>query len=160
MKNLLFGGLLGFGFAVFLMFVLLYTPASQHSPEARRETPYSTFMTALDEGKIDWVNFGGSRIFGKYKDGYLFETFTPHPQILIALTDRLLAKNVTVTARAPDDTSASAIFAAWVPFLICYGLFFGGAWLVMARPILALTRQLDAYIKATQRGSAEPPAQA
>jgi hypothetical protein len=85
----------------------------------------------------------------------------PHAQVSTALTDRLLAKSVTVAAVPTDDDpsviSIFSILANWAPYLLSCAVFFGGLWIVMARPVLALTRQLEAYIKITEQRSSERP---
>jgi hypothetical protein len=84
------------------------------------------------------------------------ETSTPNSRVWfsprIFRSDRLLASKFAVVARPENDTSdiptwLSAIIA-WLPFLVVYGVFFGRLWLFLARPVLALTRQLEAYTEA------------
>jgi len=103
------------------------------------------------------VTFQGSKIVGRFTTGHTFRTLAPHSQLLPALTDRLLAKMVTVTARPMEDDQSYAI--PWIASLIVQGLFFGALWLFMARPLSALVRQLDASTRAAQRGAGEPPRQ-
>jgi len=69
----------------------------------------------------------------------------------------LLSKSVTVTARPDDDFSAAATIASWAYYFISLVLLFGGLWFVMARPVLALARQLDAFVKATHPPSTLAP---
>jgi hypothetical protein len=87
----------------------------------------------------------------------VFETMAPRSEVPPALIDRLLSKSVTVTARPDDDFSAAATIASWVYYYISLVLLFGGLWLVMARPVLGLARQLDAYVKATHQVSTLAP---
>ena len=150
MKNLVVGCVLGFVLFVVLLFTLF------SGPPPREDNAYSEFIAALDDGKIDAVTVRGSRISSRLKDGHRLATSIPHPQILPGLTDRLLAKNVKITV-ADNDQSAAAILVNWAPFLICYALFFGGVWLLMTRPLLALVRQLDAYIQAQRAASGTTP---
>jgi cell division protease FtsH len=153
MKNLVVGCTLGFALTVILLFVLFALFAGSPPPP---DSAYSEFIAALDGGKIDAVTVRGSRLSGQLKDGHRLTTSIPHPQILIGLTDRLLAKNVRITV-ADNDPSAAAILGSWASFFICYGLFFGAVWLLMTRPILALVRQLDAYIQAQRAASGTTP---
>jgi cell division protease FtsH len=154
-KNLLLGAVLGFGLAVVLAAVLLSDPSIHLAPY---ETPYSRFITDLDDGKIEEVTFQGSKVFGRLKDHRVFQTVAPPSHVSPALMDRLLSKSVTVTVRA-DDASAASIVANWAPYLISLALFFGGIWFSMGRPVLALARQLDAYVKAMHQAPSVPPAQ-
>jgi ATP-dependent Zn protease len=154
MKNLLLGAVLGFGFAMVLALMLLSGPSTRLTPET---LPYSRFITEFDDGKIEEVTFQGPKVFGRFKDHHLFETLAPSSQVPPALIDRLLSKSVRVTARPEDDFSAASTIANWTTYFISLGLFFSGLWFVMARPVLALARQLDAYVKATHPASTLPP---
>jgi cell division protease FtsH len=142
-KNLLLGAVLGFVLAVVLAAVLLSGPSIDLAPY-----PYSRFITDLDDGKIEEVTFQDSKVFGRLKDHRGFKTVAPPAHVPPALIDRLLSKSVTVTVRpAHDDASAASIVANWAPYLISLALFFGGIWFFMGRPVLALARQLDAFVK-------------
>lgn len=153
MRNLFLGIALGFGLTIVLLIVLVY-------PTARSATSgisYSRFVADVDDGKVEEVIIQGAKIAGRFKDQHVFETLAPHVQVLPALTDRLLANKVMVTARpTEDDPSATSVLVAWTPFLISYAFFFGGLWFFMTRPMLALVRQLSAYTRAAHHASAEP----
>ena len=154
MKNLLLGIVVGFGLAVVLS-MFMSGPSYRLSPPGVLY-PYSRFVADVDDGTVEEVTFQGSKIFGRFKSGRTFETLAPHSLILPSLTDRLLAKQVTVTARPVEDDSSVATLGAWLAALICYGFFFGALWLFMTRPVLALIRRLDAT-NASQP-AAGPPA--
>ena len=150
MKMLFLGILLGFGLAA--LFSSLSSPTISVVPSY----PYSEFVADLDGGKIEEVTLQGSKIFGRFKSKQVFQTLAPHSQVLPALTDRLLTKKVTITARPiEDDPSVTSVLIAWFPYLINWATFFGGVWLFMTRPILALVRQLDSYIQAQRAPSGE-----
>ena len=154
MKNLLLGAVLGFGFAIVLAGVLFSGPSTRLTQET---LSYSRFITYLDEGKIEEVTFQGTKVFGRLKDHRVFETMTPRSEVPAPLIERLLSKSVTVTARPDDDFSAAATIASWAYYFISLVLFFGGLWFVMAHPVLALARQLDAYVKAIHQASILAP---
>jgi len=159
MRNLFLGGVLGFCLAIVSVIALTSVPTSQRP---RPITDYSRLIADVDEGKVEEVTFRGSWMFGRLKDGRVFESFVPHAQVVPALTDRLLAKGVTVAARPPpeEDPIVPSLVSAlinWAPFLVVYGLFFVGLWFFVARPVLAVARQLEAYIKATQQRSSGSP---
>jgi cell division protease FtsH len=153
MKNLLIGIAVGFGFSV-AFFTLMANPRTSL---ARPEMSYSQFIADVDGGKIEEVTFQGLKIVGRFTTGRTFGTLAPHSQLLPALTDRLLAKKVTVTARPVEDDQSYII--SWLASLIVQGVFFGALWLFMARPLSALVRQLDASARSAQRGAGEPPLQ-
>ena len=58
------------------------------------------------------MTFQGSKIVGRFTTGRTFGTLAPHSQLLPALTDRLLAKKVTVTARPVEDDQSYVI--SWI----------------------------------------------
>jgi len=153
MKNLLFGAA---GFVLGAVFVMLMSGPSYRLSPPGVLYPYSRFVADVDDGTVEEVTLQGSKIFGRFKSGRTFETLAPHSLVLPSLTDRLLAKQVTVTARPAEDDSSVATLGAWLAALICYGFFFGALWLFMTRPVLALIRRLDA-IRASQP-PAGPPA--
>jgi cell division protease FtsH len=161
MKNLLLGAVLGFFLAVVLLIALTSAPTPT-SPRPRPLTDYSRFIADVDEGKIEEVTFRASWISGRFKDGRVFESFGPHAQVIPALTDRLLAKGIRVAARPPpeDDPPVPSlvnVLINWAPFFVVYTLFFVGLWFIITRPVLALIRQLETYIKPTQQRSSGPP---
>jgi hypothetical protein len=75
------------------------------------------------------VTFQGSKIVGRFMTGRTFGTLAPHSQLLPALTDRLLAKKVTVTARPVEDDQSYVI--SWIASLIAPG---AGGHLSVQRP--------------------------
>lgn len=80
----------------------------------------------------------------------------PHAHVIPGLTDRLLAKGVTIGARSDDDVpSLLSVAANWLPLLIFYRVFY----VLFARPVLTLARQIEAYVRLTTDSRAgEPPA--
>jgi len=159
MKNLLLGVAAGFVLAIVLLvvlFMLLSGPSYRLSPPGVLY-PYSRFVADVDEGAVEEVTLQGVKVFGRFKSGRTFETQVPHSLVLPGLTDRLLAKKVTVRVRpAEEDSSVISILAYWFAALICYAFFFGALWLFMTRPVLALIQRLDAT-KASQSAAGPPP---
>jgi cell division protease FtsH len=150
-----FGAVLGIvlgALILLVLFNLFSTPTI--SPRPRQLTDYSRFVADVDEGKVEQVTFGGSRIAGKFKDGRWFESYLPHAQVVPTLVDRLLAKGVTVAGRPPAEEEVPSLLNAlinWLPFLIFCALFYFVLWFAIARPMLMLARQFEAYVKATQQ---------
>ena len=144
------GGVLGV-LVLLALFNLFNVPTTSRHP--RPLTDYSRFIADVDEGKVENVMISGARVSGKLKDGRWFESYLPHAQIVPALADRLLAKGVAVTARPPLEEEVPSLLNAlinWLPFLIFCSVFFPILWFTMARPMLVLARQIEAYLKATQ----------
>jgi cell division protease FtsH len=134
--------------ALVAFFNLFSTPMS---PRPRPPLiDYSRFVADVDEGKVESVTISGARVAGKSKDDGRFESYLPHAEIVPTLTDRLLAKGVTVAARPPQDEEVPSLlnaFINWFPFLI----FFSILWFAVARPMLVLARRIEALVETTQQ---------
>src|SRR5262249_50753038 len=153
MKNLLIGIVVGFGFSV-VFFGLMANPTTHLG---QPEMAYSQFIADVDDGKIAEVTLQGAKIVGRFKTGQTFETLAPHSLLLPALTDRLLAKKLTVRASPVDGDQSYA--TQWIASLMVQCVFCGAIWLFMARRLSALVRQLDASTRAAQHGAGGPPPQ-
>jgi cell division protease FtsH len=144
-------------FAVLVLLALLNlfsTPT--RSPRRLPLTDYSRFITDVNEGKVYKVTFRGSTIAGELKDGRAFESSVPHIQVIPSLTDRLLAKDVTIGASVPaedDVPSLLSVAANWFPILVFYALFY----FFFARPVLVLARQIEAYVRIAHDRLPGPP---
>lgn len=81
---------------------------------------YSDFITAVDAGKVSSVTVQGNDILGKYTDGKEFRSYKPSDA---ALSDKLIEKKVTVTAK-PEEEKVSwfSIFISWFPLLFLVGV--------------------------------------
>jgi cell division protease FtsH len=155
-----FGAMLAGALGVLALLAFFNLFAAPISPRPRPPlADYSRFIADVDEGKVESVTFSGARIAGKFKDGGWFESYLPHAQIVPALTDRLLAKGVTVAARPPLEEEVPSLLNAlinWFPFLIFCSLFFFLLWFALAQPMLVLARQIEAYVKAMQQRPPPP----
>lgn len=156
-----FGAVLAGALGVLALLAILNLFATPNiSPRLRIPlTDYSRFIADVDEGKVESVTFSGARIAGKFKDGGWFESYLPHAQIVPTLTDRLLTKGVTVAARPTLEEEVPSllnVFINWFPFLIFCALFFSILWFAMARPMLVLARQIEVFVKTTQRRPPNP----
>ena len=158
MKNrswALIGGVLGV-LLLLALFNLFSAPTSTRRPPT---ITYSSFVADVDVGKVDEVTFRGSGgIAVRRKDGQVLESYVPHVQVIPALTDRLLAKGVTVSARLPDDDVPSwlSLLTSWLPLILFYVLLY----FALARPLLAIARQMEGFVRALQEQLSRPPSQA
>jgi cell division protease FtsH len=102
-----------------LMMILLFNLFNKPKP-AQEKLSYSEFVAALDAGKIGSVIIQGNDIAGKFADGKDFRTYKPADA---NLSDKLLAKKVTVTAR-PEEEKVSwfSIFISWFPLILLVGV--------------------------------------
>ncbi len=80
---------------------------------------YSEFVNAVNQGQVNKVTFADQVITGETKSGQRFTTFMPMNDQKIL--DNLLAKNVTVVGRAPDQNIWLHILISWFPSLLLLG---------------------------------------
>ena len=85
-------------------------------------TKFSDFMNLVDNGKVADVSIRGSVVSGHLTEGgAAFSTYLPNDA---SITDKLLAKKVTVDAH-PEDHDASTFWSLvinWAPMLLLVGV--------------------------------------
>ena len=103
------------------LFVTLLETGNQTSA-ASSAMPYSQFLGRVEEGAVRDVNIAGDVVTGTLNNGDKFRTYAPQdPQ----LTDRLLRKGVTITARPEEGPSIwQYILVQSLPFLLFLGIAF------------------------------------
>jgi cell division protease FtsH len=80
---------------------------------------FTEFMASVDAGQIDRVTITGNEITGVDKGGENFRTYAP-PQYE-GLANRLLDRNVIVSAREPAASPWAALLYSWAPILLMIG---------------------------------------
>jgi len=80
---------------------------------------FTDFMARVDAGQVDRVTITGNEIIGLDKAGENFRTYAP-PQYE-GLANRLLERNVSVSAREPATSPWAAILYSWAPILLMIG---------------------------------------
>jgi cell division protease FtsH len=80
---------------------------------------FTEFMASVDAGQIDRVTITGNEIIGVDKGGENFRTYAP-PQYE-GLANRLLERNVIVSAREPAASPWAALLYSWAPILLMIG---------------------------------------
>jgi cell division protease FtsH len=85
---------------------------------------FSEFMASVDAGQVEKVTITGFDITGTTKNNETFRTYAP-PQYE-GLANKLIERNVVVTAREPTASPWAAILYTWAPILLMIGfwLFF------------------------------------
>ena len=85
---------------------------------------FSEFMASVDAGQVERVTITGNDITGVNKANDSFRTYAP-PQYE-GLANKLIERNVVVTARQPTDSPWAALLYTWAPILLMIGfwLFF------------------------------------
>ncbi len=99
-----------------MLFHLFNTPPAKQ-PKAMS---FSEFVQILDKGQVKEVTIQGNDIKGVTTDGKTFTTYTPDDPRLV---ERLMAKNVSITAKPKDESPwyLSALIS-WIPMLLLIGV--------------------------------------
>jgi len=83
---------------------------------------YSQFVSDVDAGSVTAVTITDNVVNGSMRDGSRFETVIPAGADIIS---RLEARNVQITARAPEQSPFWAILlSSWLPFIVIIGVWF------------------------------------
>jgi len=80
---------------------------------------FTEFMASVDAGQVDRVIITGNEITGVNKANENFRTYAP-PQYE-GLANRLLERNVIVSAREPATSPWAALLYSWAPILLMIG---------------------------------------
>jgi cell division protease FtsH len=80
---------------------------------------FTEFMASVDAGQVDRVTITGNEITGVNKANENFRTYAP-PQYE-GLANRLLERNVIVSAREPATSPWAALLYSWAPILLMIG---------------------------------------
>jgi cell division protease FtsH len=83
---------------------------------------YSQFVSDVDAGSVTAVTITDNVVNGSMRDSSRFETVIPAGADIIT---RLEARNVQITARAPEQSPFWAILlSSWLPFIVIIGVWF------------------------------------
>ncbi|OYU49813.1 MAG: cell division protein FtsH [Rhizobiales bacterium PAR1] len=116
--------------AIILLLVLALVSVFQ-SPSSRssgHEISYSTFVDAVDKGKVDRIVVSGYEVQGSFNDGSgAFQSYGPMDSRLL---EKLRDKNVNISFRSPNADSPwyMSLIVNWLPLI-----FFLGVWIFMSR---------------------------
>src|SRR5690349_10513708 len=91
---------------------------------AAKSLSFSEFMATVDAGQVERVTITGNDITGVNKANESFRTYAPTQYENLA--NKLIERNVVVTARQPTDSPWAALLYTWAPILLMIGfwLFF------------------------------------
>ncbi len=109
-----------FGFLV-IVFSFAEKPIKQEL-QTSVETPFSTFVELVEEGKIKEVTIKGNEIVAVTKDGQVIKTVAPSNYS--KLYDELLKKEVKVKVEPQSDNGWLRALVGWLPILLFIGLWF------------------------------------
>ncbi|UCC13788.1 MAG: ATP-dependent zinc metalloprotease FtsH [Gammaproteobacteria bacterium] len=91
-------------------------------PRAVQAVPYSTFLQAVEDGRVSRVTFDGDKIAGEYRTGDRFTTFSPETDNKALIGD-LQANGVEFEARPPERQSfLMQLFISSFPILLLIGV--------------------------------------
>ncbi|MBO4643171.1 MAG: ATP-dependent zinc metalloprotease FtsH [Alphaproteobacteria bacterium] len=114
----------------FLLFSLFDAFQSSSSSKSGTVMAFSEFTQQVQEGKVREVVIQGNKIAGILTDGQKFALYAPDDA---GLVDRLLNKDVRVTAVPPEeDASFWSGLLYWLPFVL-----FIGVWIFFMRQMAA-----------------------
>jgi cell division protease FtsH len=86
---------------------------------ANKPETFSEFMSKVDGGQVSRVILTGNEITYTTKSGDNFRTYAP-PQY-DGLANRLIERNVVVTAREPTTSPWASLLYSWAPILLMIG---------------------------------------
>ena len=107
-----------FWMALVIIGVLVWNFSTQFQASAK-PLSFSEFMGSVDAGQIDRVTITGNEITGVNKANENFRTYAP-PQFE-GLANRLIERNVVVSAREPAASPWAALLYSWAPILLMIG---------------------------------------
>jgi cell division protease FtsH len=91
-------------------------------PRAVQAVPYSSFLQAVEDGRVSRVTFDGDKITGEYRAGDRFTTFSPESDNKALIGD-LQANGVEFEARPPERQSfLMQLFISSFPILLLIGV--------------------------------------
>lgn len=103
---------------------VLYVVASSLSTQpATTDVPYSTFISRVEDGKVQEAKIGESTITGTYSDGGQFRTVKP-PTLDTNLMPTLIQNDVNVVGLEPQRQGfLTQLFLSVLPILLILAIF-------------------------------------
>jgi len=106
--------------AVAVVLMAVFNNFSPDKAAQRQRLSYTTFLSEVDEGRIEGVNIKGNTIYAKTISGQEFETIDPGDPGLVG---DLLNKGVDIAVAEEEKPSILAqIFINWFPLLLIMGI--------------------------------------
>ena len=98
-----------------LLMILLFNMMTQKDQE-QKSVNYTTFLSAVEEGRVDEVIIQGQQIEGRYDDGTKFKTHVPPD---VELIPKLKEKEVIIEAKPVEDQGFwFTLLISWGPILL------------------------------------------
>ncbi|MCX7858075.1 MAG: ATP-dependent zinc metalloprotease FtsH [Deltaproteobacteria bacterium] len=108
-------------FFFILVILVLFFFNLYHKPKKSKEyIPFSEFIEALESDLVSSVTIQGKNIYGVFKGGKEFRTYTPEDPELIKI---MREHNVKIEAKPEEDSSFwQNVFISWLPVLFLIGI--------------------------------------
>nr|WP_320115444.1 ATP-dependent zinc metalloprotease FtsH [uncultured Desulfuromonas sp.] len=98
-----------------LVMILLFNMMTQQDQQ-REAVSYTTFINALEDGRVQDVTIQGPNLEGTYEDGTRFKTFAPNDPSLIS---ELRERKIVIDAKPEEDRSFwMTMLVSWGPILL------------------------------------------
>ena len=104
---------------VLVVVVVLVWNFSSQLGQAAEPTPFSDFLRWVESGQVQQVDLAGNEITGIHTSGERFRTYAP-PQYE-GLVNRLVERDVTVTAKEATNSPWATLLYSWAPILLIIG---------------------------------------
>ena len=104
---------------VLVVVVVLIWNVSTQFQAADDSVTFSDFLQQVDSGEVQSVELSGNEITGSMSGGGRFRTYAP-PQYE-GLVNRLVERDVTVTAREATNSPWATLLYSWAPILLVIG---------------------------------------
>ena len=104
--------------ALVIIGLLVWNVSREFQANAKPLT-FSEFMGSVDAGQVDRVTIAGNEITGVNKANENFRTYAPLQYE--GLANKLVERNVAVTAREPQASPWAALLYSWAPILLMIG---------------------------------------
>ena len=114
---------IAFWVVLFLLILALFNLFSGNQTTMNAKTlSYSEFMQKVDAGQVASVDMDGEQLVVGTADGGRWVTIKPSGEELnTTLVDKLIAKNVKVTAEKQAQSSFMSLLGVWLPFIVLIG---------------------------------------
>ena len=109
---------LAFWIVLVLVGILVWNISTRFQPSQKAEK-FSEFMSKVDSGQISSVTIVGSEITYTSKSGDSFRTYAPAQYE--GLANKLIDRNVVVSAREATASPWAALLYSWAPILLMIG---------------------------------------
>jgi cell division protease FtsH len=116
-----------FGKNILIWLVIIFVLAAMYDfmgqGQKQPSVAFSDFLAAVEKGDVKEVKIQDNNVFGRYKDGTIFNTFTPNYPNLI---DKLNEHNVRIDAEPQEQSNGLLVnlIASAFPILLLVGLWF------------------------------------